>query len=416
LTPARRALKFIAPLLLSAGVAVSWLASKRMGMDFASYHLMARALVERLPIYSSDYQHSVFPGQYGLGAPPGMFYPPATGFALLPFAFFSYPTGQLAFLALMLLLVVLGVRAIVRAARPFSGNEIWMATSGIVLLSSCIRWGTTPLQGAPIVFALLSLFAVALYFARWNLALGLAIIVTTFKITLALPFLGGLLLYRRYGATLITMVSWGLLNFVGFLRLGGGEALRGYRANMAVVEALYQINTPDPWDPISIPRLDWTYLFNGLTGQLLASRMLGMALSVATALWLASAALRLRQPLSLRALGAFLSAFVCLGTLAIYHHQYDVSLFVAPLLLLCFTPKEPAESPWAMRLMFPLVAMGALLPVGKVQQVLRTHLGEAAVGLMNLSFPIATSLALVGSLLLIQGYLVRVRKTAQAPG
>jgi len=382
-------------------------------MDFASYHLMARALVERLPIYSFDFQRAVFPAEYNLGPPPGMFYPPATGFAVLPFAFLPYWLGQVSFLALMLIMVVVGVRALVKAARPDAGREVWMATAGLVLLSACIRWGTTPLQGAPIVFALLSLFAIALHLERWNVALAIAIVVTTFKITLALPFLGGLFLYRRYGAAVITMAIWGGLNLVGFVRLGGRDALQGYRDNMKVVESLHQINTPDPWDPISIPRLDWTYLLNGLSGQLAASRALGMALSVATALWLAYAAWRVGRPPSLRALGAFLSAFVCLGTLAIYHHQYDVSLFVAPLLLLCLTPRELGESPWATRLLLPLAAIAALLPVGKVQQLLRSHFGDGAVGLMNVAFPIATSLALIGSVLLVQHYLQKVRALTQ---
>jgi hypothetical protein len=56
---------------------------------------------------------------------------------------------------------------------------------------------------------------------------------------------------------------------------------------------------------------------------------------------------------------------------------------------------------WAVYLALPLVAMILLLPIGLVQRIAENTLGWQGVGLLKLSFPIAFSLALLASLIVL---------------
>src|SRR5690349_14547184 len=76
--------------LLGWGVVASYVAAQRMGVDFASLHAMGKALLTRTDIYAADWKEQAFPAEYRLGPPPGMFYPPSTGFTLLAFGALPY--------------------------------------------------------------------------------------------------------------------------------------------------------------------------------------------------------------------------------------------------------------------------------------------------------------------------------------
>ncbi len=212
--------------LMIGGSVVGWLASRRQGADYASLQLMGRGIALGSPIYDLAWQKAEFSRLFdGIGPPLGMFYPPATGFTMLPFALLPVRIGQLLWYALMTLAVVCGVRALVRTAAPTAGRHIWMITAGLVLISSALRWGMTPLQGAPLVLGLLCFLIVSLHADRPYLAFAIAAFATAFKITLALPFLGLLFLYRRHSAWVAALVVWVMLNAAGFARLGGLSAL-----------------------------------------------------------------------------------------------------------------------------------------------------------------------------------------------
>jgi hypothetical protein len=74
-------------------------------------------------------------------------------------------------LTVLIAVVVLGTASLLRAWRETDKNAPWMAVAGLVLLSASIRWGMTPLQGAPLVMGLLCLFVVSIkkgnYFAAF---------------------------------------------------------------------------------------------------------------------------------------------------------------------------------------------------------------------------------------------------------
>ncbi|MBS2025538.1 MAG: DUF2029 domain-containing protein, partial [Deltaproteobacteria bacterium] len=377
--------------LLVLGVLVCWWSSSRAGAgsDIFPIHLLARGILEGVQVYDRPVQLDAFANQYSLAPPAGVFYPPSTGFAALPLALL--PPGALAtaWLALMLLVLVLGVRTLTLFLRPEAN---WPLVAGGVLLAACTRWGVTPLQGAPLMVGLFALFYVALVRGQSGRAGALAACAVAFKFTLALPFVALLAVRRRWlalgllGTMLITLTA------LGFWRLGGLAAVAAYQHNIASLEALDDINTPDPWAAFSVPRLDWIYLFYGLSRHLRLARLLAPAACGAVLLFLAWRAWRLGPALRHRELRLFLMPLVCVALLSVYHHQYDLSLALVPLIVAWIpTASKPALG----LLSAPLATMMVLVPVGTLGRLLANS--PLGVGLFHLAFPIAVSLALLDS-------------------
>lgn len=387
--------------LLLIGVIASFLASRRQGHDFACVYFTAVGLVEDLPIYDFGWQKVAFPSRLGIGVPQGMFYPPATGVGVLPLGLLPYPVAHFAWFVLLCAISILGIRALVRLARPERGEGLWPLVAGIVLLSAAVRWGMTPQQGAPLILGVLGLFALALYQGNFVVALLLAAFAVSFKTTLSLPFLGLLFLYRRYASAAFAAASMVLLNVLGFARLGGMSTWKAYQTNVAGLEALHDINTPDPWDLASVPRLDWIYLFHGIIRNVPLARLAALGCAGLVGLWLLWQAYKVRTP-TLASTGAFMLAFACLTNLSVYHHHYDVSLVIAPLLLLGLGVVDLRKPPMTVWLTLPLLAIMALLPVALVQRMVVTHFGSIGRGLLNLSFPLTLTLTLIAALVTIQ--------------
>lgn len=105
------------------------------------------------------------------------------------------------------------------------------------------------------------------------LTFSIATFATALKFSIAFQFLGLLILHKRYW---ILGASAGLLNLVGFARVGGLVSFKAYLEGVVSQEALGSVDTPDPWDPQSVPRLDWPYLFYGFSGQFGASQILAL--------------------------------------------------------------------------------------------------------------------------------------------
>jgi hypothetical protein len=385
-------------LLLFVAAAASWVASRRMGGDFVALHCTALGIVRGAPVYDRAWQLAIFASDYPSLSPQGMFYPPATGAAVAPFGLLPYRVAQVLWLTLMIGTVTFGVRELVRTVRPNSPAYGWSFAAGLVLLSACVRWGMTPLQGAPLVLGLLCIFVAALHTERHVLAAVIATFAIAFKFTLALPFLLLLLLYRRYRALAVAVGAWVALNALGFARMGGLSALRQYRANVAVLEAPGDLNTPDPWDPQSFPRTDWTYLLDGITRDLRLSQIATKLLTVAVGLFLVHFALTSPPIRSLRVVAAFLMAAACLGSLAVYHHIYDLSPLLVPALLFLLLRKQFALPNWMLALAFPVLALIVLTPIGLLQNLVRRAFGPSGTILINLAFPISITLALISSI------------------
>jgi hypothetical protein len=395
------------PVALIAGLIASWVASTRYGHDYASIYATARGILENSPIYDPAWQKIQF-AKVGLGPPNGLFYPPATGFATILLGVMPYGLAHDVWLALMVGAMVLGVRSLVQLARPEAPSYTWQIAAAVVLLSSCVRWGMTIAQGAPLIMGLLCLFVVALHRGLlWQAAL-LAAFATAFKVTLALPFLGLLFFYRRYGVLAAVLGTWVLLNAIGFARLGGMSALHAYQHNIQGLELLDDINSPDPWRLVALPRLDWIFLLYGVTGNLPLARLGTLLLGAAVGLFLLWQVRRVRQP-ELTTTAVVLLVLVCLTNTVVYHHHYDVSLIAAPLVLWWAVSSRPVLPSRAIMLAVPLLVIVTFWPVATLHHFALDRFGPIGWGLMNLVYPVVTTLAMIGGLVMLRALMRNLR-------
>ena len=387
---------------LLCGIAVS-LTRVGGGVDFPVIYVMAQGALNGANVYLPE-QTAAFSTDFGV-AQFGIFYPPATGFAALPLALLSYGVAKWTFAVLCSVAIAFGIRALVRLAKPESPPYLWMIIAGVVLASSAMRWGMMLLQVAPLVLGLLCWFVSLLHRGKPRAAVVVAIVAMSLKMTLALPFLALLALRRHFVGAATVVGAWVTLNVIGFWRMGP-DAFADYQRSIGELEKIGHISSPDPWRPIALPRLDWVSLFYGITGDLTFARGAALTAAAACFLWLAWCALRNPRPYDLKSTAVFLGAATCLGSLGVYHHQYDAIVFFAPALLgaLLFDPKDR----WGYLLIAPLLAMILVLPIGKAQSVLASLLGLTGVGLLKLSFPVAFTLALIGCLLLIGAPVTRL--------
>jgi hypothetical protein len=386
----------IGVVVLVCGVAIS-LARASGGVDFPVLYVMGRGLLTGTNVYLPSYT-ATFPEQFGI-PPAGMFYPAATGFAMLPLALLPLTVAKWAFAFLTEIAVVWGIRALVRTAAPKAPAQVWMISAGVVLASAAMRWGMMLLQLSPLVLGLLCWFVSLLNTPRRKLALAVAMLAMVLKMTLGLPFLALLTLRRRWWDIALIATTCLALNALGFWLMGPGSFAQ-YQSNIAGLEDLGYINSPDLWRPVALPRLDWVALFYVVTGSLTLARVTALALTGACGLWLLWIVLRSPRQTEMRTIAPLLGALVCLGSLGVYHHQYDAVVFFAPALLglLVFD----GHFRLGHFLIAPLVLMILTLPIGKAQTVLGSAMGLAGVALVKLAFPVLFTLALVGCLLLIE--------------
>jgi hypothetical protein len=385
------------------GIVTSWLAAQRQGQDFGVLYAAARGIATGAPIYNSEWQRVAF-SDWGLPPVKNVPYPPSSGFVALPFAAFPFHLAQALWFLLMTATVVLGVRALVRLVSPQASTGAWLLVAGAILLSACIRWGMTPLQGAPLVFGLLALMVAALYQNRPSAVFFIAASVLALKFTVALPFLALLVLHRRYKTLLGVFILVGLLNIVGFARVGGLAAIEDFRNGLQMHEAFGTVDTPDPWDPQSVPRLDWPYLLYGLFGSLGTARVLSSIAFCVTCVWLALVWRKLKEPVSVDVTATFLAPIVLANFLLLYHHHYDISPILVPLVVFLFqtrsVPRFRDRVAWFW--MLPLAVMIAFAPIAVGRSAAVRFLGEPGVGITNLLFPITCTMMLIGSLIFVR--------------
>jgi hypothetical protein len=298
--------------------------------------------------------------------------------------------------------ILTGIQVLTRLALPESPQHVWMFLGAATLLTACIRWGITPLQGAPLIFGLLCGLLVAHQRARTGIQVAITLIATAFKFTLALPFVAVLVLKRRYCVVAATICVWILLNGVGFMRLGGMAAVRGYIANVETLESPSDLDTLDPWSLVSIPRVDWNYMFRGFKFNAIVARLLTVSLFAASLLWLAIETRRLAGELNLLELSIFVMSAVCLGTLAVYHHHYDMSPLLAPLLGWLLGPRGSKDSKMGIALLVPLIVVMIVVPVATTQRFVLSYLGGRFWGVLNVVFPITLTAGFAGALLLLR--------------
>jgi hypothetical protein len=392
----------LAALLLITGIVSSWWAASRQGGDVIFPYMLSHSLIHGEPIYDRQWQFENIPALTGQQRPgEGFFYPAGTGFASLPLAALSFRDAQLLWLAVLIGGVILGIRALQRMRGRGEKTATWMAIAGLVLLSASMRWGMTDLQAAPLIMGLLCLFVVCIHGERYGAAFAITTFVLVFKFTVALPFVCLMLIRGRWREIASAVAIAALTQLAGFARVGGMAAFNAYTQGLAGLEALGSINTPDPWDPASSPRLDWTYLYTGLIGDPEIGKRLSEVTALLVAIWLSWSAWRLRHHLDRHATATMLLALTCFGVLCIYHHHYDVSTVFVPLMILAALHLDGIvklpTSFWV--LIAPLAAMMVLLPVGTAPRILELVVGPMAKGYMNIAFPISVTLALIASCL-----------------
>jgi hypothetical protein len=369
------------------------------GVDFPVLYVMGRALLHGTNVYLPE-ATATFPQEFGV-PPAAMLYPPATGFLIVPLALLPFAIAKWTFALVIDAAVILGIRALVRAAAPKASSGVWMLAAGIAMASAAMRWGLMLLQVAPLILGLLCWFVGLLHTGRSKAAVLVAVAATTLKMTLALPFVGLLALRRRWSSVIAVGTAWIAANAVAFWRMGP-DSFAAYQRSIRVLGNLSDINSPDLWRPVALPRLDWMPLFYTATANMTLANVVALALSGACFLWLAWQALRSPRPDELSTTALFLGALVCLGSLAVYHHQYDAILFFAPVLVALLADgvriRRDDLRYW---LAAPLLLMILLLPIGKAQAVMAGAVGLVGVAVVKLAFPVAFTLALVGCLLLI---------------
>jgi hypothetical protein len=392
-----RWMALLGPAALLVGLTICVLGVVRVGgggLDFPVLYEMGRGVALGNDVYTT-YDTQYYIDRYG-STQYGMFYPPSTGVAVLPLSLLPYPAAMWSFTILMLVAVVLGIREIFRMRPEAVPPSAWYLAAALVLSSAAMRWGAMLLQVAPLIFGLLCLFIGALHRGRSKLAIAIAMLVLCLKVTLAAPFLGLLCIYRKFAAVAALLASWVVINAVGFWRMGPAS-FSGYRSNIAHLEDITNISSPDPWRPVALPRLDWVSLGYGLTQNLSVARALNYTLAAGFGLWLLREWLRNSKVISPRNTALFLPVLICLNSCALYHHQYDAIMFFAAAFVVwtCLERRVTA----AVVLCVPLLVMIVALPIGKVQNLLQQWLGLFGVGLLKLSFPVAFTLALIGSML-----------------
>jgi len=271
------------------------------------------------------------------------------------------------------------------------------------MLTACARWSWLPVQLAPLLAALLVATLYGVHRDRPWMAYFATTLVFAIKPTLGIPFVLLLLLHRRYRVIFLALATNVVLNIIGLLRLGGLDALDAYRAGSATLEARGTINTPDFWDRMSIPRLDWTYLATGLTGSFGFGRFVALLIGGAIALFLCLACLRNTQPPSLVDSCRIMLAGTCVGLVIVYHHHYDLALLLPAFLLVVLLHRQLGLtwSRWVTWSFMPVTLLMLFLPAGWAPNQAARLIGDRGPGLVNVSFPIATTLALAGSLALV---------------
>jgi hypothetical protein len=400
-------------LAFAIAIVASWILSHQNGMDFGMLYVSAVGVATGAPLYESAWYQATF-ASLQLPNWKSVPYPPSSGIVTSPLAAFSMDSASTVWFLVTTAAVVAGVRSLVLLASPHSPSFVWLFASAAVLLSACMRWGIAALQSAPLVFALLAVLVFALHTHRPRLALFVVTYVTALKFTLAFPFLALLVLHKRYKLLVGSVACVAALNVLGFARVGGWKAVSQFRDGIQGHEAFGTVDSPDPWDPVSSSRLDWSYLLNGVFGYNENFKLVAIAAFGMTILWLYTRSLRLTEPISLETSAAFLAPLTCAGLLCIYHHPYDCSALYVPLIIMFAKRIQTGafDNTFAWFLTMPLVVIMVCLPWVRALKFADAGGLPGGRGLVNMLFPIATTMLLFGTLVFVRDVTNRVPRRA----
>ncbi len=395
--------RYVAVAVLAVGAVSAVVAMRRQGVDAQWPYLYAHGMWTGDPIFSSEWRDANLEAVTGYTTTFGLFWPAAMGIVMLPLAALSFETARVLQVLVYVGAMVAGVWALFALARPRTTWPTRLTVAGLILLMACARWCWTPVQFAPLLAGLLVAVLHGLHRGRVWMAVVATTLVIALKPTLCIPFVLLLLLHRRYKAIAVAFAANIILNVIAFARMGGLDAIDGYREGTKTLEQRGGINTPDFWEHISIPRIDGTYLVTGLTGSFGLGRAVALLAGGAITLFLIVACLRMAQPPSLADSARIMLAGTCVGLIIVYHHHYDLALLIPGLLLIALLHRELrlSWSRWVAWSFVPLSFLMVFVPASAGANAAEAVIGERGPGLFNALFPISTTLALAGSLALV---------------
>jgi hypothetical protein len=393
-------------ILLAVGFYINWGVTIGRGEDFGHLYVMGKSLVRGFNVYIAPDLHPVYLDMTGSPdwVPWGAFYTPSAGAATLPLSFLPYGLARAAFFLISSAVLLAGAYQLIELLLPRWHIGYRMLLLGAFFCASANRWAFLYLQAAPLIFGLLCMFVVALQRRRISVAFVTAILGLCVKFSLGLPFIGLALVQRRYKLAVAIVAVFCVVNGIGFLRLGGIEAVRGYQQTMSTLEWPDQVNYPDFRSP-AMTRTDWPYILNAINLDIARSAFLGTLLSAASVAVLAWQAWRSRKfARELATTAAFMGPLVSLSLLSVYHHHYDaVSLLAAPLFYLTWHGKHDRRL--IALFVIPAVAYAGFHQVGNVEVAFDHLFGVFAAQLVKL-FGVVTMIVTFGaSVLLLEGYI-----------
>jgi hypothetical protein len=391
---------YVALGLLAAATCASWLAARRDGYDAIYPYLLAYGMRTGAPVYDAAWRAQNVLSLTGQPAPhEGFFYSPSTGLVALPLAWLPFDLAKHVVLLGLVASTVIGVFAVFELARSPASWRTRVAVSALVLCTAASRWCMTFLQTAPVVAGLLAVTLWALHNRRFALAVVISAFAIPLKMTLAVPFIFLLFLYRQYARLALVGLAVLLADLVGFARVGGLAAYEQYRAGLLQLATIGDITSADPWDTTGRPRTDWNYLFASLSLEPARAQEVALVLASIVGVAVAIACLRVRGQPSLALACCVSTVSVCLSLVAVYHHHHDLVLLYVPLLLSALVyPDAKLHRRWALLSIAPASLMMIGLPIQVVRRALLATFGEGGPAYLNLAFPIAVTLALCGAL------------------
>ncbi len=393
--------------LLAGGLYINWNVTVGRGEDFGHLYVMGKSLVRGFDVYLAPDLHPVYLDMTGSDdwVPWGAFYTPSAGAATLPLSFLPYGPARAAFFLISCLVLLAGANQLIQLLKPRWHMGYRVLLLGGLMCASANRWAFLYLQAAPLIFGLLCMFVVALHQRRISFALVTATLGLCVKFSLGLPFLGLALVQRRYALAVAIAAAWLVVNGVGFIRLGGVDAVRGYQQTMSTLERADEVNYPDFRSLRSMTRTDWPYLLNAISPDLQRSALLGMLLSAASCGLVGWQAWRSRKFADeLGTTAAFMGPLVCLSLLSVYHHHYDAISLLAPALFYLSWPGTYDRRLIAL-FVVPALAYAGLHQVGNVELFFDHMFGGNAAILVKLYGVVTMIVTLVASLLLLESYI-----------
>ena len=369
------------------------------GEDLAQIYISGNAFIHGQNIFDIDTQRRIFIQETGSVPTWGMFYPPSAGIAVTYLNLFPYHVARVIWFWLMHIVLIAGFWLLCKLFFPEKSHAWRTLMIGLVLCASSIRWGFQLYQSAPLIVGLLCIFLYGLYKEHPILAITCAWYAICIKPSIAIAFIGVLALQRKWKQIFILVCLVIITNGIGFARMGGMEAIQGYKTNIAHLEDPGKSNSLDATISSTQERTDWAFLLCMFGMPEKAGRIGGVIISLLVLGVFVYAGSKWRHSyLSQEALLVFLPAILLFSMLCVYHHRYDTSMLIPVLFILLV--QQPAKQSHSLSPLFylPLFAYIFLYPVYQVQTIVIRILGYEGTVLLKGVAGIVLNIALYASL------------------